>query len=321
MRDAILKFNTQFEFEPKILNEENLGNQSSYIICGVGGSNLAGDLLEIVSPGTDVYSHRDYGLPPFSDARLKESLAVLSSYSGNTEETLSSYWAANEKGVAMAMISMGWRLLEMAKHDKLPHIEIPDTNIQPRSAIGFNFLSLLRLMRKEKELVLAKTLVKTLKPADFEKSGKELAEKLQGKVPVIYASRRNRGLSYNWKIKMNETGKIPAFANVVPELNHNEMTGFDIIEKTKMLSEKFHFLFLRDSADGEKIEKRMDVLLKLYRDRGFPVEEIELSDSDPYLKIFSSLVLADWVSLFLGESYGAETEAVPMVEEFKKLIG
>ena len=320
MRDAILNFHTQFEFEPEIIHEENLGDPKEFVVCGMGGSNLAGDLLEIVSPGTDIYSHRDYGLPPWSDTRLKKSLVILSSYSGNTEETISSYWAAKPKDVSMAVISAGWRLLEIAKHDKLPHIELPDTGIQPRMATGFSFLALLALMRKKNELAEARTLAGALTPAEYEEAGKALAERIRGKVPIIYASRRNRGLSYNWKIKFNETGKIPAFANVLPELNHNEMTGFDVGDSTRALSEKFHFIFLRDSADNEKIQKRMDVLGKLYRDRGLPVEEVAVAGDTPYLKIFSSLILADWTALYTGEAYGVETDAVPMVEEFKKAI-
>jgi len=220
----------------------------------------------------------------------------------------------------MAVISAGWRLLEIAKHDKLPHIELPDTGIQPRMATGFSFLALLALMRKKNELAEARTLAGALTPAEYEEAGKALAERIRGKVPIIYASRRNRGLSYNWKIKFNETGKIPAFANVLPELNHNEMTGFDVGDSTRALSEKFHFIFLRDSADNEKIQKRMDVLGKLYRDRGLPVEEVAVAGDTPYLKIFSSLILADWTAFYTGEAYGVETDAVPMVEEFKKAI-
>jgi len=320
MRDAILNFHTQFEFEPKIEYEENLGEYSSYIVCGMGGSNLVGDLLEIVSSGTDVYSHRDYDLPAMSEKRLKESLVILSSYSGTTEETISSYWAAKPKGLSIAVVSAGWRFLEIAKHDKLAHIEIPDIKIQPRMATGFNFLALLALMRKRGELADARMLANTLKPTEYEDRGKVLASRIRGKVPIIYASRRNRGLSYNWKIKFNETGKIPAFANVLPELNHNEMTGFDVVDSTRALSEKFHFIFLRDSADNEKIQKRMDVLGKLYRDRGLLVEDVAVEGDTPYLKIFSSLILADWTALYTGESYGVETEQVPMVEEFKKAI-
>src|SRR3989344_3488266 len=86
------------------------------------------------------------------------------------------------------------------------------------------------------------------------------------------------------------------------------------------LPSAFHFIFLRDSADSEKIQKRMDVLGKLYRDRGLLVEDVIIEGDTPYLKIFSSLVLADWTALYTGESYGVETEQVPMVEEFKKAI-
>jgi len=178
----------------------------------------------------------------------------------------------------------------------------------------------LKIMRKENEFAEARALAAVLKPAEQEEAGKSLAERIRGKVPIIYASRKNRGLSYNWKIKFNETGKTPAFANVLPELNHNEMTGFDVVDSTRALSSAFHFIFLRDSADSEKIQKRMDVLGKLYRDRGLLVEDVIIEGDTPYLKIFSSLVLADWTALYTGESYGVETEQVPMVEEFKKAI-
>lgn len=320
MRNAILEFNTQFEFEPTIVNRDKLGEHSAYIICGMGGSNLAGDLLEIVSPGIDVYSHRDYGLPALPEERLKRSLIVFSSYSGTTEETLAGYWAAKGKNLPLAAVSAGQKLIDIARRDDMPHIEIPNTKIQPRMAVGFNFLALLKLMGKERELAQAKKEGLALKPRDVEEHGEALAEVLQGKVPVIYASRRNRGLSYNWKIKCNETAKIPAFANVLPELNHNEMTGFDVGESTRALSEKFHFIFLRDPLDEEKIRTRMDVLGKLYRERGLPVTDIELKGKSPFEKVFSSLILADWIALYLGESYGVETEQVPMVEEFKGLI-
>ena len=78
------------------------------------------------------------------------------------------------------------------------------------------------------------------------KKGKRLQEKISGKVPVIYASSENCAIAYNWKIKLNEGAKIPAFYNTFAELNHNEMTGFDVIDSTKSLSDKFHFIFLTD---------------------------------------------------------------------------
>jgi glucose/mannose-6-phosphate isomerase len=134
---------------------------------------------------------------------------------------------------------------------------------------------------------------------------------------VIYASNRNYSIAYNWKIKFNETGKIPAFCNVFPELNHNEMTGFDIRDK---LSENFHFIFLHDSADYERIQKRMYVTAEQLKERGFSVEHIDVQGISPLSKIFSSLVFADWASLYVAKQYGREPEDVPMIEELKKRL-
>jgi glucose/mannose-6-phosphate isomerase len=91
-------------------------------------------------------------------------------------------------------------------------------------------------------------------------------------------------------------------------------------DSTKELSNKFYFIILKDNKDNPKIQKRMEVLEKLYKDRNLPVETIELSGKDTWHKIFSSLLLADWTAYYTAIEYGLEPEQVPMVEEFKKLI-
>jgi len=176
------------------------------------------------------------------------------------------------------------------------------------------------MMGKEKELAEITQLTWLLKPREFEAQGKELAKKLKNKVPVIYASEANYALAYNWKIKLNETGKIPAFYNVFPELNHNEMTGFDVKDSSRHLSRNFIFFLLRDKNDHPKIQKRMAILKKLYEDRGLPMVTLELKGKNKFHKIFSSLVLADWIAYYTAKQYSLEPEQVPMVEEFKKLI-
>ncbi|MBI2506768.1 MAG: bifunctional phosphoglucose/phosphomannose isomerase, partial [Candidatus Colwellbacteria bacterium] len=139
-------------------------------------------------------------------------------------------------------------------------------------------------------------------------------------IPIIYSSRRNIALAYNWKIKFNETGKAPAFYNTFPELNHNEMTGFDVQETTRELSDKMFFIFLKDEDDHPKITKRMEVLERLYRDRKLSVAVVSLEGNSKMEKIFNSLTLADWTAYYTAKRYNVEPEQVPMVEEFKKLL-
>lgn len=318
MFNTIKETAKQFGFEPKIENETNFHHASKYVLVGMGGSHLAAGLLKILKPDLDIIIHRGYGLPALAD--LKERLVILSSYSGNTEEVLDAYEKAGELGLSRAVISIGGKLLEEAKRDKVSYIQMPDFSVQPRSALPLNLISLLRLIGEETILKEVSELQNTFRPARVEDEGKSLAEKLNGHIPVIYSSEKNQSLAYNWKIKFNETGKIPAFYNVLSELNHNEMTGFDVKDSTRALSEKFYFIFLHDSEDHPKIQKRMAITAKLYEDRKLPTHSITLSGRNIFHKIFNSLTLADFAAYFTAEAYGLDSEQVPMVEEFKKLI-
>ena len=318
MEEAIRDFHTQFAWEPVVVNAERLKERSKFVVGGIGGSNLAAGLLASLRPQLNIVIHRDYGLPHLSDA--KERLWLASSYSGNTEETIDFAKFARKKGYAVATISVGGTLLKFAKKERLPHIVIPNTGIQPRSALGFSVLAIAKLIGREHILRELHRLSTMLKPESLRAKGEKLSRILKGKVPIICASTRNREVAYNWKIKFNETGKIPAFYNVFPELNHNEMTGFDVISATKALSRAFHFVFLTDIADHPKIQKRMSVCKKLYTDRNFSVTEVALKGGSTLERIFSSLLIADWTALHFSRTYGTEAEKVPMVEQFKRLI-
>lgn len=320
MYEAIKNFNKQFLYEPEIKNPENLIKKSSFVVVGVGGSALASELLKIWKPELDITIYKDYGIPKISQEELKNKLIILSSYSGNTEEVIDAFLKAKEKKLNMVVISTSGKLLSLAKENNIPYIVLPDTGIQPRSALGFSIKAFLKLIGEENDLREINKIITSLNPTDYEQDGKILAQKLKNYIPVIYASNHNVSLAYNWKIKLNETGKIPAFYNVFPELNHNEMTSFDIKDSTKELGDKFYFIILKDTEDNPKVSKRMEVLEKLYKDRNLKIETLEIKGKDAWHKIFSSLVLADWVAYYTALEYGLEPEQVPMVEEFKKLI-
>ncbi|TSC79833.1 MAG: glucose/mannose-6-phosphate isomerase [Parcubacteria group bacterium Gr01-1014_29] len=320
MQQTIRDFPKQFLFELVVERAEQLQKKPAVIVSGMGGSHLAADLLKSVYTDVRLVLHSDYGLPPMREEDLQKCLFIASSYSGNTEEILDGLEEARKKGMATAAISVGGSLEKMAREYDVPFVKLPDTGIQPRSALGFSLLALMKVMGLEQELQEVRRLSDILHADELEPQGKRLAQELHGRIPAIYTSRRNEAVAYNWKIKCNETGKIPAFYNVFPELNHNEMTGYDVVEKTRDLSRQFHFIFLRDTEDDPRIQKRMDVCKELYMQRGLPVMEVPLGGTTRWERIFNSLLVADWFSFHTGASYGAETEQVPMVEEFKKLI-
>lgn len=284
----------------------------------MGGSHLAADLLIDIKPEIDIEVHEDYGLPEIAES--DGLLVILSSYSGNTEEVLDAYEKTKAAGLPMAAISIGGKLLELAKKDGIPYIEMPDLGVQPRSALGLSLIALASLMGLDDVVKEARRIARELKPADSESLGKALSADLAGSIPIIYASAKNEALAFNWKIKFNETGKIPAFYNVVPELNHNEMTGFDISERTRSLSDRFHFIFLMDEDDHPRNKKRMENLETILKRKDLPATRVPLIGKTPLEKFLNSSILADWTAFHTASAYGLEPEQVPMVQDFKEMM-
>lgn len=320
MREAIKNFPKQLDYEPVIENERRLKRGEKIIITGMGGSNLIGGIIAIRKPALEVVEHRNYGLPTLPNRELKKSLIIASSYSGNTEETISAFLAAVKRGLNVAAVSVGGKLLELARKHKKPYVQLPHNSIPPRLAIGLSLKAVLKLAGEKELLKETNEAALLLKISELERAGKALAKKLKGHAPIIYSSQRNLPIAYNWKIKFNETGKIPAFVNQFPELNHNEMIGFDLVAANRELSKPFYFLFLKDLADHPRISKRMNVTERLYWERNLPVEVLVLGGKTVFHKIFSSLLMADWTAYYTALEYGVDPEAVPMIEEFKKLI-
>ena len=320
MYDAINNFGKQFDYVPEILNKENLKSFERIIVLGMGGSNLSPGILNIFDPKLDIYVHRDYGLPEKNDNFFDDALIVASSYSGNTEETISGLTESLKRGMNISVISAGGKLIEIAKEKNLPYIEIPNTGIQPRSALGFSFIALSYLVNSRIAIESIDQIKGKLNAGLFEEEGGDNAKKISNKTPIIYSSNKNLALAYNWKIKLNETGKIPAFYNVFPEMNHNEMTGFDLNEKTQNFAEKFIPIFIFDDTDNERIAKRMRVAKEIYEDKGLVCIEIHMKGNGEGERVFSNLLLADWTAYYNAINNGSEANEVPMVEDFKKRI-
>ncbi len=319
MKESIRSFSQQFSFVPNIENKQNLISPDSAVILGMGGSQLATDILRAIDPAIPLASWRNYGLPIHT--ATSKCLYIASSYSGNTEETVDACITVHEQNMPLAVITSGGALLEIAKKNSIPYIQIP-TGIQPRMATGYLATAILAIMG-EKTSTLALDLVKAaekLHPDDYEEWGKGIAQKITGKIPVIYASQRNMGLCYTWKIKCNETAKTPAFSNVFPELNHNEMTGFDTVGQARALSKQFVAIFLYDDQDDERITKRMELTAKMLTEKEVSCIPVRIESGDAVTKVWTSIILADWTSYYIAASYGSEPEQVPMVEEFKKLL-
>ncbi len=325
MEESLRSFPEQFTFDPVIENSDRLPNAVHFIVGGMGGSHLAADLLQGSDPTMDVAVHSDYGLlpeahlPPARPGAKDRTLFIASSYSGNTEETFDFATKAHEHGYHVACIATGGTLIDFAHERGLPFILLPDTGIQPRTAIGFSLVALAAFIQPG-SITHLRGLAETLDPEALQAEGEALAGSLDGFVPIVYSSERNRAIASNWKIKFNETAKIPSFYNVFPELNHNEMTGFDVTSATEKLSQQMRFVFLSDDTDNQAVQKRMIICEEVLESRGFEVIRRPLVGDEYFVRTLSSILTADWAAFALAKKYNVDPEHVPLVEEFKKKL-
>lgn len=321
MRDSILYFQKQFEFNPKIENASSLKRRfKKFLLCGMGGSHLAGDLLKIVEPKFNMVIHSDYGLREVPD--LNERLVIVSSYSGNTEEEIDNFREARKRRLAVAVIASGGELIGLAKRFQIPYVELP-SGIQPRMAIGYSLLGLLKMMGEDAMVKTFQVQGLKLHPKEFEVRGKRLAKKLSTTIPVVYSSVRNKALVYYWKITLNETGKVSAFYNVFPELNHNEMQGYDMSSvgrdtRSRVSTRLFHFILLEDVSDHPRVQRRTKVMKQMFLKRKLTVETIPLKGATLFEKVFNTVFLAAWAAYYVALRNRQDPEKVLLIEEFKK---
>ncbi len=306
------------------------GEFNKVMISGMGGSALPGNLFRVYmgdlarrkklsGKRIGIYQNRFYKLPHESFDRC---LNFICSYSGNTEETVSSFEQAIEQGLPCVGFSSGGKIEAMCKEHGIPHAKmpIPTEGFQPRMGTGYFFGAMYRVLvnqglapdTTEEILKYAKCLKDKL--PEYEARGKELAAKLEGKTPVVYASTEYKSVAMIWKIKINENAKTPAFWNFFPELNHNEMVGFTFPQG------KFVIIMLRDPEDHPQNRKRFEVTAALFRENGIDVEMIDMSEQSAFEKMFGSILLADFSTYYLALKYGIDPTPVEMVEKLKKLL-
>lgn len=317
--ETIRNFPKQLGYRPEIENQTSFKKRGKFIVVGMGGSNLAAEIIKNWKPKLDIMVRRDYGLPDMEDDELEKRLIILSSYSGATEETISAFNETISRNLPFIVIAAGGELLDLAQKNNVSYIKLPDIKVHPRFAIGLSIKATLKAMGEEAVLNDIGGEAESLNAGDYEDIGKNMAHGLEGKIPLIYSSGRNRGLAYFWKVNFNETAKVPAFFNLFPELNHNEMAGFDTFDKLSAgkLADKFACIFLADPDDEPRIQKRMDATAKIFEGRGLTVLKADIIGPSLWHKSFVGILAAFWTSYYLAEHYGVDPEDASIIEEFK----
>ena len=306
-------------------------NFSSIVFAGLGGSAIGADLVRsylYYESRLPISVFREYELPAYPDS---SALVFLSSYSGNTEETLSAYQEAKKKGASIICISSGGKLKEYAAKDNVTFIEIPE-GLPPRCALGY--LSIIplcvlsgmglikdvnpaiRRMASELERLKNKTLVPRI--AQKENIAKHIAFKLYNKLPVIYSASINFDVcAVRLRCQLNENSKSLATSHLFPEMNHNEIVGW---YSPKKLFKNFLVLMLRDKDMHKRTALRMNITKEILKKEGVEVLEIWSQGEDLLTRIFSLIYIGDFISYYLAIIYGIDPTPVARVTYLKEQL-
>ncbi len=297
------------------------GGVDNIIVCGMGGSAMAGEVLRRFS-SIPVRSNRSYHLP---EATGSSTLVIAVSYSGNTAETLSSLHQAIERKIPILCLTSGGQMEEIASQRNLPLVIAP-SGYQPRAAMGFLTLPLLAIMQDlghAPKLGPWEKLIQALHITSKQSAwssplannqAKQIAAEIDGRSPVTYGIAGNTDLvAMRWKTQINENAKQPAFWNVFPELNHNEILS--LVNQELMLG--FVTIFLQNSYDDPQNRARMRIMKNLFIQRQLPIHVVEATGETALAQVFSQIYLGDYVSFYLALLNGVDPTPVELIEKFK----
>jgi len=309
--------------------EINYAKPRDVLIVGMGGSAIGGDILKDWVSGTvtvPLEVCRDYRLPLYAGS---ESLVIAVSYSGNTEETLSSFVDAVGRGCRVVAVTSGGVLGDFCKKLSLPLVELPNGMI-PRSAIGYLFFPLVIILEKfglisgiEKELqeaveVLGKIRDEVVPEVPVTRNrSKRLAAALSGSIPVIYGDRYSRAIAYRSRTQINENSKLLAVSGFLSEIDHNDVLGWEASEE---YTKQFSVVFLRTTGDIEEKRLRAEVTRDLISDKAKRVVEVFPEGDFLLANMLSVMYIVDVASIYLAVMNNIDPLSMKSISSLKSQL-
>lgn len=298
------------------------------VFCGMGGSGIAGDVLVAVSAGrapVPVTVVKGYDIPAYVGP---DTLVICASYSGNTEETLSCFEQARARKARIVTLTTGGKLADRAAELGLPRIA-PLEGIQPRAALASLTVPTLVVMERlgllpgigediaETEDVLAARTKELGREAPGNEA-KGLASRIEGKLPLVWGQDGFLSVAaIRWRCQLNENAKIPAFSSVLPELDHNELVGYD---PGVGALDQIALIVLRAPGEHPRVAKRVDTTLDLMRDRVGRVDQVHAVGESALARLMSIAILGDFTSAYLAFLRGVDPTPVVVIEGLKRTL-
>lgn len=295
------------------------------LICGLGGSAMGADIVRKYAFGickVPISVNRHYTIPSYVG---EDTLVILSSYSGNTEETLAAMDAAIAQKAVIVAISAGGELEKKAKEHNILHIKLPE-GYPPRAALAFSTVQELYILRElklikkgfKKELeeciLLLEETRKTFKKTTSEPA--KLAKKLKNKFPVIYTSEEMEAVAIRLRQQINENAKQLCWHHIFPEMNHNELVGWAfpaLIKETAVL-------ILRSSYDHPRVQLRYDICKPIFTQYTQEIHEITAKGEGYLTQMLYLVHFSDWLSCHLAKENKVDPTPVTVINHLKNSL-
>ena len=328
--------NVAFDLKNQIISDlESSSNleKISYenlLIMGMGGSGVAGDVMKVLSneiSDKNITVLKDYSIP--KQVIKLSPLCLFISYSGNTEEILSSINDAKENNLDWIVISSGGKLIDIAIEEDKEYIKIP-IGLQPRAAFGYLILAISKILdiaessnyvsQLNEVSSYLENLSKKADESDINKLSIDICEKIDKKTVIIYSGTDlSQVISSRWKTQINENAKSKAFVGNLPEVHHNEILSWNAdMDGSK---KNYIIILIRDKNENDQIKKRFELTKQLIGKK-VDITEINLDNQESTLKTLLELVLlGDLVSLNLARKHAINPNNIDTIEKLKKLLG
>ncbi len=308
--------------ESTALSVPKIENISNIVFCGMGASMYGGLVLKSLLGRNLPYPIEivsDYYLPDYVG---KNTLVVLTSYSGTTEEVLSCAEDAKSKEAQMVVVTKGGTLAEFAKDNNLPaYIFEPELNPNnvPRLGTGYTILGMIGLLNKTGVIDIEDKEIEDALVRLHEKFDEIKQQAFQdhaifvNKIPIIFAAEQLTGNALILRNQLNETSKAFSGFYLLPDLNHHLMEGLQFPSGAPL-----HFLALNSANYSDKIKRRLELTEEVVSQNKYPVHEFMTSGQTIYDDFLEVLVYGSFLTLYLGLAYEQNPGTNPWVDWFKK---
>lgn len=320
MLNNIKGFPDQLLYDPQIEGKLFEYTYGKVFVVGMGGSGAVADFLADWL-NREIVPVKGYNLPGFAD---EGDLAILISYSGNTEETLSVFEEAIDKGLRCVCISSGGKLKELSLNKGFPFLKVPE-GYQPREAYGFLISASVKALKSvgyidgevyKEFLESCERLREYLSELSDENSETyEIASKIYKRLPFIYS--QFFSVAVRWKNQINENAKNFAHISVFPEHNHNEIEGFDFPE---FIKDKSWMVLLRTDYDHPRVNLRMDIVKEILRDNVVGFSEIWARGRSKVEQLLYLIWYGDFVSYWLALQNSTDPYRIDRIKTLKNAL-